>query len=100
MPDLESIYEEFKDDGFVLLGVFSETAQDEEAAQILEENGITYPILRFCDAFAGFQTGYVPTTVFMTGEGKLLMKDPVIGAQSFETWHSAIKGMMEGLKDD
>ena len=46
MPDLEKIYEEYKDDGLVILGVFSDTTMDDDAAKILEEAGITYPVLR------------------------------------------------------
>ncbi len=99
MPDLEKVYEEHKDEGFVILGVFSETGQDDDAASILNEAGITYPILRYTSEFDGFQTGYVPTTVFMTGEGKLLLKDPVIGGQSYDTWNTAVKSLLEGLND-
>ena len=100
MPDLEKIYEEFKDQGLVILGVFAETGMDEDAAQILEECGITYPILRSTSEFDGFQTGYVPTTVFLTGEGKLMSEYPVIGAQSFDAWHSAVKGLLEVVEND
>lgn len=95
MPDLEKIYEEYKDDGLVILGVFSDTTMDEDAAKILEEAGITYPILRASEEFAGFQTGYVPTTVFLTGEGKLTSQYPVIGSQSYDSWSSAVKGLLE-----
>ena len=98
MPDLERVYEEHKDEGFVILGVFSDTTMDDDAAKILEDAGITYPILRYTSEFDGFQTGYVPTTVFMTGEGKLLANDPVIGSQSYDTWNTAVKGILEGLK--
>ena len=50
--------------------------------------------------FDGFQTGYVPTTVFLTGEGKLMSEYPVIGAQSFDAWHSAVKGLLEVVEND
>lgn len=100
MPDLEKVYEEFKDDGFVILGVFTDTTMDEDAAQILKDAGITYPILRATNEFAVFQTNYVPTTVFLTGEGKRISDEPIIGAQSYETWHSAVKGLLEGQADD
>ena len=98
MPDLERIYEENKDKGFVILGVFSETSQDEEAAQILADSGITYPILRYSNEFDGFQTGYVPTTVFLTGEGKLLSEEPLIGSRSYEDWTTIVQGLLEDLE--
>lgn len=98
MPDLEKVYEEHKDEGFVILGVFSDTTMDDDAAKILKDAGITYPILRYTSEFDGFQTGYVPTTVFMTGEGKLVSDEPVIGGQSYDTWNTAVKGILEDLK--
>ena len=98
MPDLEKVYEEHKDESFVILGVFSDTTMDDDAAKILKDAGITYPILRYTSEFDGFQTGYVPTTVFMTGEGKLVSDEPVIGGQSYDTWNNAVKGILEDLK--
>ena len=98
MPDLEKVYEEHKNEGFVILGVFSDTTMDDDAAKILEDAGITYPILRYTSEFDGFQTGYVPTTVFMTGEGKLVSDEPVIGGQSYDAWNTAVKGILEDLK--
>ena len=98
MPDLEKVYEEHKNEGFVILGVFSDTTMDDDAAKILKDAGITYPILRYTSEFDGFQTGYVPTTVFMTGEGKLVSDEPVIGGQSYDTWNAAVKGILEDLK--
>ena len=100
MPDLEKLYEAYKDEGFMILGVFSETEQDEDAAEILEDCGTTYPVLRYTDVFDQFQTGYVPTTVFITGDGKLASKDPVIGAQSYGAWESTVKKLMKELEDE
>ena len=100
MPDLEKIYEEYKDDGLVILGVFSDTTMDDDAAKILEEAGITYPVLRASEEFAGFQIGYVPTTVFLTGEGKLMSQYPVIGSQSYDSWSSAVKGLLEVIGNE
>lgn len=97
MPDLEKIYEEYKDQGLVILGAFFETGQDEDVASILEEAGITYPILRASSEFAGFNTGYVPTTVFLTGEGKLVSSEPYIGSRPYEEWEQIVKELMEGL---
>ena len=97
MPDLEKVYEEFKDEGFVILGVFTDFTQDETTSEILEEAGITYPILRATKEFEGFQTSYVPTSVFLTGEGKLISTEPVIGAQSYDAWKSTVESLLEGM---
>ena len=95
MPDLEKVYEEYMDDGFVILGVFSETSMDEDAKAVLEEAGITYPILRASEEFGLFQTGYVPTTVFLNGAGELVSDAPIIGSQSYEDWERTVKNLLE-----
>ena len=100
MPDLAKIYEEHKDEGLVILGVFSETTMDEDAAEVISEAGVTYPILRHSADFDVFQTGYVPTTVFMTGEGRILSPDPIIGSQSFDTWNTAVISFLEEAEND
>lgn len=100
MPDLESIYQELKDEGFLILGVYSSTEMEEEARTVIEETGVTYPIIKMTPEFATFQTAYVPTTVFITGEGEVLLEDPIIGSNTHDTWASAVKGLLKGLKDD
>ena len=97
MPDLEKLYQTYKDQGFVILGVFSDTTADDDATKVLEDTGVTYPILRMSKEFAGFQTGYVPTTVFLTGEGALLQEDPVIGSHTYEEWDRMVSGLLEAL---
>jgi hypothetical protein len=77
--------------------VFSDTTADDDATKVLEDTGVTYPILRMSKEFAGFQTGYVPTTVFLTGEGALLHEDPVIGAHTYEEWDRMVSGLLEAL---
>ena len=100
MPALQQIYEEYKDKGVEILGVFATLDQTEDALKIIEENKITYPILKMSQEFTALQTQYVPTTVFMTGEGKLLSSEPVIGAQSYEDWEAMVKTYLEEVKND
>ena len=100
MPDLARVYEEHKDEGLVILGVFSETSMDEDAAQVISDSGVTYPILRYSSEFDVFQTGYVPTTVFLTGEGKLLSAEPIIGSQSYADWNNKVMDLLEELGND
>ena len=84
----------------MVLGVFATLDQTEDALKIIDENGITYPILKMSREFTALQTQYVPTTVFMTGEGKLLSSEPVIGAQSYEDWEAMVKTYLEEVKND
>ena len=100
MPDLEKVYEEQKDNGFIILGVYSTIDQPGDVAKVMKQTGVTYPILKYTSEFDIFQTGYVPTTVFMTGDGKILSPDPIIGGQSYDTWNTSVKGLLKGQEDD
>lgn len=90
MPDLQKISEEYSDKGFLIVGVFS---TEDGTQDIVDKLGISYPIIRFSDSFAQFQTGYVPTTVFVDGEGNLV-SDPVIGSKSYEGWKALIDSLL------
>ena len=90
MPDLQRISEEYANKGFLLVGVYS---TESGAQEIVEKHGISYPIIRFCDSFRQFQTGYVPTTVFLDGSGNVL-SEPVVGGRSYEAWKEIIDSFM------
>lgn len=72
MPDLEKLYEQYKADGFLILGVYSTTNRESEVKTILKDAGISYPILKYTGNFKIFESGYVPTTVFVDGQGHVL----------------------------
>ena len=95
MPDLELLYEAYKDKGFQIIGVYSETHMESEVAGILKDKNISYPILNYTDEFARFNTGYVPTTVFVDGNGHIIKMDDgtesIVGSNSYEGWETIIK---------
>ena len=95
MPDLEQLYEKYKDQGFMILGVFSAADMDEDAKSILADSGTTYPILRANRQFMPFMTGYYPTSFFVDGSGKVLSEDPIIGGQSYEEWEKYINSFLD-----
>ena len=99
MPALEQLYEVYKDKGLLILGVFSTMDQIEDAGEIIDEIGITYPILKMSEEFAALQTQYVPTTVFLSGEGEILSDEPVIGAQSYDNWVSMVESYLEEVNN-
>ena len=72
MPDLEKLYENYQDQGFQIIGVYSETGMEYEVDQILKDCHTTYPILLYTTEFDQFQTGYVPTTIFVDSKGHVL----------------------------
>ena len=90
LPELQRLYENYTDKGFNLIGVYS---TEEGTAEVLEKAGIGYPVLRYVPAFDAFQTGYVPTTVFLDAAVNQL-GEPVIGARSYEQWEEIVKGLL------
>lgn len=94
MPDLERLYEEYKSDGLVILGVFSTTDMVEEARDVIKSCGTTYPILIYDDIMEPYTTDYVPTTVFVAANGDVLTDEPFIGGDSYEGWKEIIEEYM------
>ncbi len=94
IPDLERLYENYKDKGFVILGVYEETSMENDVAEILNNSNVTYPILHYTGEFDRFQTGYVPTTILIDSTGHVItMSDgtgSVIGSKSYAEWESLI----------
>ena len=69
MPYLEEVYEEYRDKNVNMIGVYSD---EDGVSDILKEAGTTYTVLKYTNDFDFFQTGYVPTTIFVDSHGKLL----------------------------
>ncbi len=90
LPDLEKLYEAYAPQGFQILGVFS---TEEGTEDVVSDAGLSYPVLRYVPAFDRFQTGYVPTTIFVDGQGKIV-GETQIGSNSYEGWEAIIKDLM------
>lgn len=90
MPDLEKLYQEYKDKGFLLIGAYS---TESGTSDIVEKLGISYPIVKMCVEFSQFQSPYVPTTVFLDAEGNMV-GEQFIGGASYEVWKSRIDEFM------
>ena len=90
MPDLETLYQNYKDQGLIILGFHN---SDEEfmfyAEEIVEETGVTYPILHYDNNIQALSTGYVPTTYFLDGNGHII-SDSYIGSRSYSEWESIL----------
>lgn len=89
--DLARLYEEYKDQGFLILGVYSTEGQDEDVRSIITDNGVTYPVIKSAGNMGDFMTMYVPTTVFADGSGKIISAEPEIGAHSYDEWKALIE---------
>ncbi len=95
MPDLNKLYENYKDDGLLILGIYGvdNSSTDEEVAATIKDTGVTYPNLRYCPEFSALMTDYFPTTVFIDENGKIL-GEPVIGARSYDEWVEIIEEIL------
>lgn len=93
MPDLQKLYEDYQDKGLLIVGVYSTTSMAAEAAEIVSGAGVTYPIWHYCEAFLRFDTGYVPTTVFLDASGKVVGR-PKVGSNSYAGWAEIVESLM------
>ena len=89
MPDLEKLYEDYGDRGLLILGIYSTEGQEDEVDKVLSDSGTSYPILRDCKDFDFFRSGYVPTTVFVDGEGNIL-SELLVGSRDYAGWEELI----------
>ena len=94
MPDLEKIYEQYKDKGLNIIGVYSSFDMENDVDDVLEDAGTTYLILKYTEAFDQFQTGYVPTTVFINKKGQVV-GEAIIGSMSYEEWANKVEELLK-----
>lgn len=85
MPAMQRMYEEYADQGFVILAV-NATSQDsrQDAADFVAENGLTFPILLDIDGTVGaqYQVSALPSSFFVLPDGSI--QEVVIGGPMAE----------------
>lgn len=94
MPELQELYENYKDKGLVILGVTSDITVEDDAKAIIKDKGIEYPII-LGNKEISCPTEYFPTTVFTDGNGNILSAEPEIGAKDYDGWEKLIKNYLE-----
>ena len=97
MPDLELLGQMYAHKGFQILGVYSEENMESEVDDLIRDAGISYPLLRYVSEFDQFQSGYVPTTVFVDEHGHVLSVDGeqlIIGSNTLEGWSAIVEGLL------
>lgn len=90
LPDLQKLYDAHKIEDFVILGVFSTEGADEEVKAIVEEAGITFPILHLDSRLKTWQTDRIPTTIFVNENGEVITDEPYFGALSYDDWETVL----------
>lgn len=93
MPDLQSLYEDYSDQGFMILGVYSDPGKGSDVADTVESTGVMYPILISTEDFTPFRTNYVPTTIFVNGKGEVV-GETYVGSKSYDDWAAIIEGLL------
>ena len=89
MPELEQMYQN-RGGELLILGVYW---TEDGAAEVLSETGVTYPVILFDSAFERYQTGYVPTTIFVDPGGHVIGQ-PYVGAHSGADWNEIVTKMI------
>ena len=103
MPYLAELEEEYKDQGFEILGMTCDVYDSEgnyqddivlDAKDIIEDTGVGYPVLIASVDLKNYAklTAY-PTTFFVDSEGNLLTS-PIVGSQTKEEWEATIKEVL------
>ena len=89
MPDFQKLFEAYSGKGLNIIGVYSTPGMEDDVDSVLRTAGVTFTILHYTDVFDAFQTGYVPTTILVDGNGQVV-GETIIGSQSYERWEAVI----------
>ena len=90
LPSLELLYETYGDRGLLVLGISDEIYEASNRGAAADA-GVQYPCLRYTEAFDPYlNSGYIPTTVFVDGQGKVL-GEPYIGSRSYDDWAAIVE---------
>jgi cytochrome c biogenesis protein CcmG, thiol:disulfide interchange protein DsbE len=100
MPAIQRVYQDYQDDGLVVLGI-NATDQDDIAAvkSFVGENQLSFPILfdRDGEASRQYNLHSLPTSYFIDQDG--IIQDVVVGGPMAEALlRTRIEGLLEGSK--
>ncbi|HET7321532.1 MAG TPA: TlpA disulfide reductase family protein [Longimicrobiaceae bacterium] len=95
MPGFQRVYEDKKEDGFVVLGVSTDRAGESAVREFLTEHGITYPVTmatgRVVQSFGGVSA--YPTSFLIDREGRI--RQEVKGIFAEPTLRMAVDHLLE-----
>ena len=93
MPDLAKLSAAYAEQGLLILGIYSTEDMEADVDDVLAKSGTNYPILHYVEAFDRFQSGYVPTTVFLNAAGETV-GESYVGSRSYEDWAMIVEGLL------
>lgn len=99
IPDLELLYENYKDRGLVIIGLYTSSDMLDDIQYIIEADGLTYPVVEASSDTYRFMSEYVPTTCFLDHYGSPLPDNQYIGARSYSEWVSIVEYYLKSLDE-
>lgn len=99
IPDLELLYENYKDRGLVIIGLYTSSDMLDDIQYIIEADGLTYPVVEASSDTYRFMSEYVPTTCFLDHYGSPLPDNQYIGARSYSEWASIVEYYLKSLDE-
>lgn len=91
MPELSELYEDYKDQGLLIVGAYTTFEMDSEAKAIVEKLGISYPIIKCNKSIYTLEQDYVPATFLLDRNGNVITEEPFAGSDSYSGWESVIQ---------
>ncbi len=98
MPELQALYEEYRDDGLVVLGISVDRSKN-KAQEVVKKLGITYPVLHDENGEVFVEKYTVvglPSTFIVDKQGRLVVR--LIGRQDLlsERFRDMIERLVKG----
>lgn len=98
MPDLKVLYDDYKDQGLVIIGVLldEDEAVIEEAKAAIKEYALGFPTVQPDMHLSNYVATTLPTTYFVDADGNIDSENPYVGEQTYEEWTEIVADLLEG----
>jgi len=95
MGELEKLYQAHKDQGLVIIGIYSETDDEDMVKGALESYKISFPVVKSSDNLRFYEQTFTPAAFLLDGKGKLLTDEVFAGVRPLSLWENAIEEYMD-----
>ena len=96
MPDLKVLYDDYKDQGLVIIGVLSDETVVEDAKAAIKEYALGFPTVLPDMHLSNYVATTLPTTYFVDADGNVTTEEPYVGEQTYEDWTEIVADLLEG----
>lgn len=94
MPGFQRVYEEYKDQGFTVLGISRDQGSPDLVRAFLRQNRITYPVaMAWQTSLEDFESGTLPTSFLIGRDGRI--KHRVEGIFAEPALRMAVRVLLE-----